>query len=67
MKPMPNYNFSSIKPTDEALSEIEKQIHVLINIIRECDDNFTEQDRTQLVENISWLKRFYEAAERTLL
>lgn len=64
---MPNFNFSSIETTDQALDEIQKQIYVLISIIQECDDNFNEQDRTQLVENISWIKRFFETAERTLL
>lgn len=67
MRPMPNFNFSEIKTHEQALAEIQKQIQILIELVKECDDNFTSQDRQQLVSNIAWLKRFFEAAERTLL
>lgn len=67
MRPLPNYNFANITTFPQALSEIEKQIRLLAEIVSECGDDFTEEDKVQLIANIQWLKRFYEAAERCLL
>ena len=67
MKPLPNFNFSSIVDYNTALTEIAKHIRILRDIVSECDESFTENDRNQLIVNILWLKRFYEAAERCVL
>jgi len=67
MRPLPNFEFSALQTYSASLAEIEKQIRLLIEIIQECDEQFTEEDNKQLVTNIQWLKRFYEAAERNLL
>lgn len=67
MKTLPNYNFSKITSYSTALVEIENHIHLLMKVIDECDETFTEEDRETLIININWLKRFYEAAERCLL
>lgn len=50
-----------------ALGEIEKHIRLLVDHIRECDDVLTPADKIQLVNNILWIKRFYETAERLLI
>lgn len=67
MKPLPNFNFARLDSYPIALAEIEHQIRLLRDIVDECDDNFTDEDRQQLVANIRWLKRFYEAAERCII
>lgn len=67
MKPLPNYNFDSITSSGMALEETEKHIRLLVEHIRECDDVLTLADKTQLVNNILWIKRFYETAERLLI
>lgn len=67
VKPLPNFNFNSITTFEQAVSEIKNQINHLTKIIDDCDDQFTMRDREQLVENIRWLKQFYEKAERVLL
>lgn len=67
MKPLPNYNFANITKFNQALTEIENEIRLLKDLVAECDDYFTDQDREQLIANIKWLKRFYEAAERCLI
>jgi hypothetical protein len=67
MKPLPNYNFESLTSYSMSLRAIEEQIRYLIVLVEECDDDFTSEDREQLVKNIQWLKRFYETAERNLL
>lgn len=67
MRPLPNYNITLLDTTEKSLDAIEEQIHELIIRIDECDDTLSESDRVQLVQNIQWLKRFYESAERNLL
>lgn len=67
MRPLPNFNFDNISTFSIALTEIENHIRLLGDIIMECDDQLTDADRVQLIANIQWLKRFYEAAERCLL
>ena len=67
MRSLPGFNFLTLTTYSKALAEIEKQIRILIELIDECDDTFTDEDRAQLVQNIKWLKRYYEAAERAIL
>lgn len=67
MRPLPNFNFEQLDTYTKSLQSIESQIRELITIIGECDNNFTDDDKHQLITNIQWLKRFYESAERNLL
>jgi CRISPR/Cas system CSM-associated protein Csm2 small subunit len=65
MRKLPSYNFQKIKTVHRALEEIESHIKDLAEIIEECEQ-FDDDDRTQLVENIEWLKHFYERAEKVI-
>jgi hypothetical protein len=67
MRPLPNFNFAKLDTYTLALAEVECQIRLLKDIVDECGDTFTDEDRYQLVSNIKWLKRFYEAAERCVI
>lgn len=67
MRPLQNFSFETLDTYSKSLQEIESQIRELILLIDECDDEFTDDDKKQLIANIQWLKRFYEAAERNLL
>lgn len=67
MKPLPNFDFTTLDTYPKSLAEIERQIRLLISIVEETPDPFTDDDKKQLITNIQWLKRFYEAAERRLL
>lgn len=67
MRPLSNFDFTTLDTYPKALAEIETQIRSLIEIVTECPYPFTDDDSAQLVANIQWLKRFYEAAERNLL
>lgn len=67
MRSLPNFNFDSLDTYTKSLQAIESNIRDLITIVEECDDEFTDDDKKQLIANIQWLKRFYEAAERNLL
>lgn len=67
MRPLPNFNFETLDTYSKSLQAIESQIRELIILVSECDDNFTDDDKKQLIANIQWLKRFYESAERNLL
>ena len=64
MKALPNFNFDSIKTVDDAFSKLESEIRDLADLI---EDPFGEDDRDQLSENIEWVKRFYETAEKRIL
>ena len=65
MKALPNFDFASIQSFDMAIDAMERNILLLAEFVRE-GDLFTEQDRAQLVVNITWIKRFFEAAEKEL-
>jgi hypothetical protein len=65
MRKLPSYNFQNINTVHHALEEIESHIKDLAEIIEECEQ-FDDDDRTQLVENIEWLKHFYERAEKVI-
>jgi hypothetical protein len=64
MKALPNFNFYSIKTVDDAFSKLESEIRDLADLI---EDPLGEDDRDQLSENIEWVKRFYETAEKRIL
>jgi uncharacterized protein YoxC len=65
MRKLPSFNFSSIKTVPQALKKIESQVRELAQIVEEVKE-FNEDDRVQLVENIDWLKRYYERAEKVI-
>ena len=65
MRKLPSFNFSSIKTVPQALKKIESQVRELAQIVEEVKE-FSEDDRAQLVENIDWLKRYYESAEKVI-
>jgi uncharacterized protein YoxC len=65
MRKLPSFNFSSIKTVPQVLKKIESQVRELAQIVEEIKE-FNEDDRAQLVENIDWLKRYYERAEKVI-
>ena len=65
MRKLSSFNFSSIKTVPQALKKIESQVIELAKIVEEVKE-FSEDDRAQLVENIDWLKRYYERAEKVI-
>jgi hypothetical protein len=67
MRPLQSFNLETLDTYSKSLQAIETQIRELILLVKECDDNFTDDDKKQLIANIQWLKRFYESAERNLL
>jgi len=64
--PLPNFDFGSILSFPKALFALEAQIRLLAQLVGE-NEVLTADDRRQLVDNIGWVKRFYEAAERELI
>jgi hypothetical protein len=66
MKSFQNFDFNSITTVSDALQQIDDHIRTLAEFVGECDQ-MTEDDRLVLIDNISWLKRFYEAAESRVL
>ena len=65
MRKLSSFNFSSIKTVPQALKKIESQVRELAQIVEEAKE-FNEDNRAQLVENIDWLKRYYERAEKVI-
>jgi hypothetical protein len=65
MRKLPSFNFSSIKTVPQVLKKIESQVRELAQIVEEVKE-FNEDDRVQLMENIDWLKRYYERAEKVI-
>jgi uncharacterized protein YbaA (DUF1428 family) len=65
MKALPNFDFATITSFDRAIQAIEDNLLILANQVGECNE-LTDADRTQLVANIIWIKRFFEAAEQYL-
>jgi uncharacterized protein YoxC len=65
MQKLPNFNFSSITTVPQALKKIENQVRELAKIVEKVKE-FNEDDKAQLVENIDWLKRYYERAEKVI-
>jgi len=66
MKLLPNFNFNSITNVSDALQKINDQVRLLADYVSEID-SLEEEDRSVFVENIDWLKRFYETAESRIL
>jgi hypothetical protein len=66
MKLLPNFNFNSITNVSDALQKINDQVRLLVDYVSEID-SLEEEDRSVFVENIDWLKRFYETAESRIL
>lgn len=67
MKSLPNYDFSQLTDYTLALDEIEKNVQLLKTAVLECNETLSDSDRSQLIINIKWLRRYYEAAERSVL
>ncbi len=67
MKSLPNYDFSQLTDYTLALNEIEKNVKLLKEAVLECGETLSDEDRSQLIINIKWLRRYYEAAERSVL
>lgn len=67
MKSLPNYDFSQLTDYTLALNEIEKNVKLLKEAVLECGETLSAEDRSQLIINIKWLRRYYEAAERSVL
>ena len=65
MKALPNFDFASITSFDMAIKAIEDNLLILADQVGECSQ-LTDSDRTQLIANIIWIKRFFEAAEQCL-
>jgi len=66
MKSFQGFNFNSISDASDALQKINDQIRVLADYVSECEP-LEEDDRVVFVNNIEWLKRFYETAEKKVL
>jgi uncharacterized protein YoxC len=66
MKSFQNFNFNAIKDVSSALKQIDDQIRVLSDYVSECEV-LEEEDCAVFIENIDWLKRFYEVAECRVL
>jgi hypothetical protein len=67
MRPLPNYNFAMLDTYPKSLKAIEEQIQELRLIVSECEFPLSDEDKNQFLDNIKWLKRFYESAERNIL
>jgi hypothetical protein len=66
MKSFQGFDFNSINNVSDALQQINDQIRVLAGFVGECDP-LEDNDRKVFVDNIAWLKRFYETAEKKVL
>jgi hypothetical protein len=60
MKPLPNFDVASLNTVDETLLHLEDNIRWLSDDIDEAMD---DDDVQQFVQNLDWIKRFYERAE----
>ena len=60
MKPLPNFDVASLSTVDETLLHLEDNIRWLSDDIDEAMD---DDDVQQFVQNLDWIKRFYERAE----
>jgi uncharacterized protein YoxC len=66
MKLLPNFDFNSVTNVSDALQKINDQLRILVDYVGESD-SLNEDERAIFVENIDWLKRFYEVAESRIL
>jgi hypothetical protein len=60
MKPLPNFDVASLSTVDETLMHLEDNIRWLSDDI---DGAMDDDDVQQFVQNLDWIKRFYERAE----
>jgi hypothetical protein len=60
MKPLPNFDVASLSTVDETLLHLEDNIRWLSDDIGGAMD---DDDVQQFVQNLDWIKRFYERAE----
>ena len=60
MKPLPNFDVASLNTVDEVLLHLEDNIRWLSGDI---DGAMNDDDVQQFVQNLDWIKRFYERAE----
>jgi hypothetical protein len=60
MKPLPNFDVASLNTVDETLLHLEDNIRWLSDDI---DGTMDDDDVQQFVQNLDWIKRFYERAE----
>jgi len=60
MKPLPNFDVASLSTVDETLLHLEDNIRWLSDDI---DGTMEEDDVQQFIQNLDWIKRFYERAE----
>jgi len=60
MKPLPNFDVASLNTVDETLLHLEDNIRWLSDDI---DSAMGDDDVQQFIQNLDWIKRFYERAE----
>jgi gamma-glutamyl:cysteine ligase YbdK (ATP-grasp superfamily) len=60
MKPLPNFDITSLGTVDETLSYLENNIRWLSDGI---DGAMDDDDVQQFIQNLDWIKRIYERAE----
>jgi hypothetical protein len=60
MKPLPNFVVASLNTLDETLVHLEDNIRWLAE---DVDGAMDDDDVQQFVQNLDWIKRFYERAE----
>ncbi|NBW18261.1 MAG: hypothetical protein EBR82_60840 [Caulobacteraceae bacterium] len=60
MKPLPNFDVASLNTLDETLVHLEDNIRWLAE---DVEGTMEEDDVQQFIQNLDWIKRFYERAE----
>lgn len=65
MRPLPSADILSLTRFDAALTALEDGLRQLADLVGECPE-LTARDRQQLADNVSWLRRYLDAAEATL-
>ncbi|CAB4122417.1 hypothetical protein UFOVP35_15 [uncultured Caudovirales phage] len=66
MQKLPNFDFSAVKTISGMLTSLEEQVRLLATYVDDCDP-LDDDDRDELLENIEWVKRFYEITERRIV
>ena len=60
MKPLPNFDVASLNTLDETLVHLEDNIR---RLAEDVEGTMEEDDVQQFIQNLDWIKRFYERAE----
>ena len=60
MKPLPNFVVASLNTLDETLVHLEDNIR---RLAEDVEGTMDDDDVQQFVQNLDWIKRFYERAE----